>query len=385
MGAGRERRSQGAAALNLQMDRQREFDDTHGGSHAVARGSRLRLPAALLVASALQPGLAIAHHSVAGRFDSGSVMEVEGEITSVHWRSPHVEFMLEAVDETGARVSWLLEAAAPSTLIRSGLSADIVAVGDQVRVAGWPPVTDKKEMFLQNVLLPSGEELLLWVSAQSRWSPAEANDFAFWRQTEGDASRPELGIFRVWSSSLALPRRNARRALDDYPLTAAGRAAAQAYRSSGENLAIQACVPKGMPLAMEQPYPIEFRRSGNDIVLQLEEYDAVRTIHMDRSAPPDDAERSPLGYSVGRWENETLVVTTTLLSWPWSSQSGIPQSTDAMLIERFTPAADGSVLDYELTSVDPVNFTEPVTEAKQWLYLPDQQVRPYECTQSPLQ
>jgi hypothetical protein len=100
---------------------------------------------------------------------------------------------------------------------------------------------------------------------------------------------------------------------------------------------------------------------------------------MDRDVPPAGADRTPLGYSVGRWEGQTLVVTTTRLDWPWFSQSGIPQSSEATLIERFTPAADGSRLDYELTTIDPVNFTEPVTSGKQWLYLSDQEIRPYDC------
>lgn len=334
----------------------------------------------LLVLGLLAPGVGTAHHSVAGRFDTRSLVEVEGEVMSVRWQSPHVEFTLDVVDESGARESWLLEAAAPSTLVRSGLRADVIEVGDRIRVAGWAPMTDKRETFLQNVLLASGEELLLWVTAESRWSQEQANDFAFWRQTEGDATRPELGIFRVWSSSLALPRRSGRRGAEDYPLTEAARESVREYVGSGENLAIRACVPKGMPLMMEQPYPLEFRRNGSDISLHLEEYDAVRIIHMDRDGPPANADRSPIGYSVGRWDGETLVVTTTLLDWPWFSQGGIPQSPEATLVERFTPTADGSQLDYELTATDPVSFTEPVTTSRQWLYLPDQQIRPYECT-----
>jgi hypothetical protein len=312
-------------------------------------------------------------------------MEVEGRVTAVNWRSPHVALTLEAVDDDGARVTWTLEAAAPSTLIRSGLSADTIAVGDRIRVAGWPPVTDEREMFLQNVLLPTGEELLLWVTARSQWSEEQANDFAFWRRTEGDSSRPELGIFRVWSSSLALPGLFGLSAADanNYPLTAAGREAVLAFARGGRNLAIQGCTPKGMPLIMEQPYPIEFRRDGDDIALHLEEYDTVRTIHMDREEPPASTDPSPLGYSVGRWEGETLVVTTTRLNWPWLTQGGVPQSQGATLSERFTPVADGSRLTYELTVTDPVNFTEPVTRGKQWLYLPDQALRPYECATAP--
>ena len=325
---------------------------------------------------------AFSHHSSAGRYDSKALMELEGDVTSVVWRSPHVLYNLEVPGDSGAPVKWTIEGAAPATLSRSGLSADTVKAGDHVRVAGWPPVGEKKEMFLQNVLLPTGEELLAWVTARPRWSERQRNDFSFWRQTEGVPSRPELGIFKVWSSSLAL--RSSLFGLnpaevDKYPLTESARSTVNRFQQEGRNLTTQDCTPKGMPLMMEQPYPLEFTRDGEDVILRLEEYDAVRTIHMGRETPPAGLEHSPTGYSVGRWEGDTLVVTTTHISWPWFSQIGVPQSTQATLVERFTPAADGSSLAYELTATDPVNFTKPYSGTKTWLYLPDQEVRPYEC------
>jgi len=323
-----------------------------------------------------------AHHSSAGRYDSSGLMEVEGDVTSVYWRSPHVVYNLEVAGESGAPVNWIIEGAAPATLSRSGLSVDTIRVGDRVRVAGWPPVGEKKEMFLQNVLLPTGDELLLWVTARPRWSDEQKNDFSFWRQTEGVPSHPELGIFKVWSSSLAL--RSSLFSLNpadaaNYPLTQSALDTVSRFQQAGRNLTTQGCAPKGMPLMMEQPYPMEFSRDGDDVLLRLEEYDAARTIHMDRATPPAGIENSPTGYSVGHWEGETLVVTTTHIDWPWFSQIGVPQSTQTVLVERFTPAADGSSLTYELTSTDPVNFTRPFSGTKQWLYLPDQEVRPYEC------
>jgi len=335
----------------------------------------------LVLLALVAPASAVAHHSPAGRFDSASVMEAEGVVTAVHWRSPHVELTLDTVDDDGLRVTWHLEGAAPATLARAGLRADTIKVGDRVRVAGWPPVTQKKEMFLQNILLPTGTELLLWVSAKPRWSKEQANDFAFWRQTEGDSSRPELGLFRVWSSSIALKGLFGLKAneADNYPLTQAARDAVERFKRGGTNLATRGCVPKGMPVMMEQPYPLEFVREGKDIAIHMEEYDAVRRIHMDRTAPPTDVKPSPVGYSVGHWEGDTLVVTTTRIDWPWFNQSGIPQSVDAVLTERFTPAADGSRLTYELKAVDPANFTEPVMRGKQWLYLPNLKVEPYNC------
>lgn len=331
------------------------------------------------VSAAAAPSLA--HHSAFGRYDQASILEIEGAITDVRWHSPHVLVVLRAQNDGGETVLWQLEGAAPLNLARTNITADLFQIGDHVRVAGWPPVSDKKEMFMQNVLLPSGEELLMWVSARARWSDKQRGDFAHWRRTEGDSSRPELGLFRVWSSSLALPMLFdlSSRNVEGYPLTADAREAVRAYADAETNLATQGCTPKGMPLIMEQPYPMQFSRDGNDIVLHIEEYDVRRTIHMDSETTPPDAPRSSFGYSVGRWEGETLVVTTNRLDWPWFNQQGIPQSQDAQLVERFTPSEDGSLLDYELTATDPATFTEPVTRTKQWLYLPDQEVRPYDC------
>ena len=72
------------------------------------------------------------------------------------------------------------------------------------------------------------------------------------------------------------------------------------------------------------------------------------------------------------------MVTTTKISWPWFDQAGIPQSQQSVLVERFTPTADGSRLDYTVTVTDPVNFTQPVTLTRYWLDLRET-VTPYNC------
>ena len=113
--------------------------------------------------------------------------------------------------------------------------------------------------------------------------------------------------------------------------------------------------------------------------MKFAKYDTLRTVHMDRGGVPAGEPTSLLGYSVGRWEGTTLVVTTTRLDYPWTDQLGVPQSEESVLVERFTPAADGSRLLYELTVTDPVNFTEPVTLDKDFLYLPGLEVTPFDC------
>jgi hypothetical protein len=91
------------------------------------------------------------------------------------------------------------------------------------------------------------------------------------------------------------------------------------------------------------------------------------------------APRSSLGYSVGRLEGSTLVVTTTGASWGHFDSVGIPLSQDAVLEERFTPSPDGARLDYVLTVTDAATFTAPVELTKTWIWRPEVTRGAYEC------
>ena len=349
-----------------------------------ARRKIIRYPA--VVAIALGPIAASSHHSFFGRFDAETIIEIEGRVTEVHWRNPHATVLIETSDENGEPVSWVYEALSPNQLQRSGIQQDTIKIGDRVRAAGWPPLTEKKEMFATNLLLPSGDELLLVAGAQPIWTDSGSNDTSYRTQTEGDPSRPELGLFRVWSHTDVIPflfpgTTDPTFDVYSYPLTAAGRTAVERFDGATQN-PTRGCVPKGMPLIMEQPFPMEFVEAGSDILLRIEEYDLVRSIHLDGRPPAADQPRSLLGYSLGRWDDSTLIVTTTHIDWPWFNQLGIPQSDASVVIERFTPTDDGSRLDYTLTVNDPVIFTEPVTLEKFWLYLPNQRIERYDCVAS---
>ena len=130
---------------------------------------------------------------------------------------------------------------------------------------------------------------------------------------------------------------------------------------------------------MEQPYPIEFKRDGDDVVLALEEYDTLRHIAMTSAPNPAKRNAPRLGQSTGRWDGPVLVVETTGIDYPHFDGRGIPLAPGARVEERFALNADGSRLDYTMTVTDPATFTEPVTLAKQWEWRPGEQVRPYDC------
>jgi hypothetical protein len=60
------------------------------------------------------------------------------------------------------------------------------------------------------------------------------------------------------------------------------------------------------------------------------------------AANVDTLPKTLLGRSKGRWEGDTLVVTTSRIDWPYFDSSGIPQGPSSTIVERFTPASDGA-------------------------------------------
>ncbi len=182
------------------------------------------------------------------------------------------------------------------------------------------------------------------------------------------------GIFRVWNfrDDPSLPRfepeflQSAIDARADYdPLT--------------DDPALN-CTPRGMPFAMQNRFPIEFVEQTGSILLRLEMWAIERTIYMDASVSSAAQPATPLGYSVGRWDGDSLVVTTTNIDWPYFDELGTPQSPAIEVEERFTLSDDETVLDYETTITDPNTLVEPATRRGSWVWVPGDEIQPYGCT-----
>jgi hypothetical protein len=250
-----------------------------------------------------------------------------------------------------------------------------IDVGDTVRVAGNPAKDDSNQMYVRNLLTSDRGEIVLGNDGP-RWSDQVLGATGPGFGAEGDRSRPELGIFRVWSTPInsgALGRLwNA-----SYPLTLEAEAAVAAFNPAIDAPTLN-CAPKGMPTIMSQPYPMQIVETDGAIVLTLEEYDTVRTIYMDGNEPAQ-AEPRPLGYSVGRWEGGDLIVETEGIRWPHFNTSGIPLGDSVETTETFSLREDGARLYYTLTVTDPATFTEPVVLDKSWLWLPGMTIEPFNC------
>ena len=239
-------------------------------------------------------------------------------------------------------------------------------------------------MWADNILLANGREVLTGPSVEPRWSNDALGTTGPGFARVGDTSDPISGIFKIWSTPFASPMlfpENVDATFDfsRYPLIEAVRVSQEVFNPATDAPTLN-CARKGMPTIMEQPFPMQFVQQAETILLRLEEYDTVRTIHMGATSGGAEPAPSPLGHSKGRWEGDTLVVTTTHVNWPHFDTVGIPLSQAVEIVERFTPSEDGSRLDYRMTVTDPEVFTAPVVLEKFWLSLPGIELKPYECT-----
>jgi hypothetical protein len=330
---------------------------------AVLRSERVRR-AGYLVTLALAAGCPVAgnaHHSTA-EYDSGGIVEAEGEVAKVVWANPHVRLEIATKGPSGATEVWYLEGQSPGDLDRARIPRDLVKVGDRVTFAGNPSSRRERHMYVTNVLLANGTEIVLRANSPPRWSPER---YLSHLQATIDPERAAAdrgdGIFRVWLPTASKTPEWA----SDPPLTDSARAAWASYDPVRDDPVLN-CRAPGMPQVITRSgrFAIRFERRGDDIVLKNEYREIDRIIRMGETAAASPSTPTPLGFSTGRWEGDSLVVTTSHIDWPYFQLyglEGVPLSTEATLVERFTPSADGQSLTYDIAATDPRTFTETVT------------------------
>lgn len=290
-----------------------------------------------------------AHHSPS-EYDRNELLEIEGEVVSVLWRNPHVMFEVRvtSVDRLNEMVEF--ESSPALTLERRGVSRDAVAVGDYVTIAGFQ--STRRDNRIQLRQLWKGGKILIG-------GEAEGGTFPSAKVAVARASAD--GIFRVWSTTAG--RFGKVRWQKDLPLRAEARERQLKWDPFADDPA-RRCVPPGMPRAMSHnPRAVEFVDEGKVILIRLEEFDAQRTIHMDGSIP-NNVPPVPLGYSVGHWEDGTLIIETTHIDYPLFDREGVPQSSEVTIVEKFSLSDNEEELAYEITVTDSETFTEPVTGSK---------------------
>jgi hypothetical protein len=142
------------------------------------------------------------------------------------------------------------------------------------------------------------------------------------------------------------------------------------------------CLPSGVPRVIPVPYPLDIVQTPERTMIAIEVMHNYRVIHMDRTAPPPDYQPSYLGYSVGHWEGDALVVTTTGLNgYTQVDEEGRPKSTAMTVTERYQKRAP-DILEVTYTIDDPKTYSRPWTARAQFRWTPDFRMGEYICEEN---
>jgi hypothetical protein len=167
------------------------------------------------------------------------------------------------------------------------------------------------------------------------------------------------------------------------PMTPAGAAIlARRFPDGPDVLPSTHCLPLNIPLVAHLSELTKIMQSPGQLVILLELNNAYRQIYTDGRKLPVDPSPSWMGYSVGKWEGDTLVVDTIgFKDQGWIDAMGHPQSESMRLTERYH-RRDFGHLDIETTFNDPQMYTKPFTIRVTHELQPDTDILEYVCNEN---
>jgi hypothetical protein len=141
------------------------------------------------------------------------------------------------------------------------------------------------------------------------------------------------------------------------------------------------CLPDGLPASLFILY-FKIVQTPREIVMLMGNGSPPRQIHTDGRALPEDPQPAWMGYSVAKWEGDTLAVDTT----GFTEKSPLdffrhPRSESLHLRERYR-RRDFGHLDLELTIDDPKYYTRPYTLRAAFNFAGEDDVLEYVCTEN---
>jgi hypothetical protein len=343
-------------------------------------GVAATLLAALAVSVAMAMPVAItpaqAHHSPAA-YDLQESVLVDGVVTRVQWANPHVYVYLEVEPDDGTAVVWQIEVDAPSNMERHGWYRDTLVPGDQGRVRMYPGRdADKHIAKLYRFRKADGTHL--------SWFDPDFLD------TDAPTGQKTDSLAGIWAPDPLDPNSDVGRLQERLIAASYGQASGlpltergvEALRSFSDDLSptVQ-CIPRTAPsITMYTSGLHEIELRGDVVLLRENWFGTERTVHMNvashRGAPV-----AIQGHSIGRWEDDVLVVETANFA---DHREGLfnklPSGENKRLIERFELNPDRESLTYRWEVMDSDYLTAPISGENRWSYRPDAGFSIVECS-----
>jgi hypothetical protein len=139
------------------------------------------------------------------------------------------------------------------------------------------------------------------------------------------------------------------------------------------------CLPHSVPDAALVGYPFKIIQTPAQLVVLFEPFIDYRQIFTDGRTLPKDPQSTWMGYSVGKWEGDTLVVDSSGFNdQTWLDDGGHPHSDALHVIERFR-RIDFGHMELGITIDDPKMYTKSWTVTVPYNLVPDTELIEYVC------
>jgi hypothetical protein len=142
------------------------------------------------------------------------------------------------------------------------------------------------------------------------------------------------------------------------------------------------CLPQGVPKIDAAPAPWKVVQTPGFIVVVYEAFNLWRQIFTDGRDFAKDLNPSWMGYSIGKWDGDTLVVESRGFNGKaWLDQVGKP-STDALHVTERFHRKDFGHMDLQITIDDPKAYTKPWTVNQDVHLLPEAELMEFICNEN---
>jgi hypothetical protein len=314
----------------------------------------------LIACGMLQP--ALAHHSFSAEFEADKTAQLSGKIVQVWWNNPHIRYRLQ-VERDGATEDWELQASSITSMQQLGWTPTTLQVGDELTASGQIGRNGAKKLYVRTIVRADGSRLVTGRGDNPGPDPNQVH------ATPGK-SYGYGSVRDDYPVDITGPWRNRykwRVTVDDLepkpvPFTAAGRALFEAT-DHYQDPALR-CLALGLPRLFGSPYNMEIVDAGTHYLMIHVEHNTPRRVWMDGRKPTPSTQPSSLGFSVGRWEGDVLVIETTHLLPGWLDGSGLPmKGAGTRIVERYEFTADRLAMDRVMTIHDPY-YTQPLVRRR---------------------
>ena len=105
-----------------------------------------------------------AHHNYFSNYNPRVEILLEGVVSKVDWKNPHIEVFLDVLDSQGQTATWALPNAAPFIAAQNGWDKDTIVVGERMTFKGWPSRDGSNSMRAIEMIFDDGRsyEMQMW-------------------------------------------------------------------------------------------------------------------------------------------------------------------------------------------------------------------------------